>query len=170
MNILRVKFNKKILLFFSLAIITGFMLALRQEHYAIDTSAIDSIKKVEMFKSIIVSNSIALLLLCSALVVGKSVIYMFFGINGFLIGTVLGRGRSLLAILLLIPHGILEMGTYLFVGTVLYHLLNENEKGVKFLDKKKYLTLLLRSYFFLFISILIEVFVTPELVAWLSNL
>ncbi|SFC33788.1 Stage II sporulation protein M [Alkalibacterium subtropicum] len=112
------------------------MLGLRGEHHIIDVTAINSIKQWDMLKSITLNNTIAFLLLCCALIIGKSIIYMFFGINGFLIGTVLGRGRNFIAIILLIPHGILEMGSYLFVGTILYYLLTENEKGVVILEKK----------------------------------
>ncbi|PRY73725.1 stage II sporulation protein M [Alkalibacterium olivapovliticus] len=169
MTILNSKFNKKILTIFGLAIILGFMLGLRREQETVDITAIDSIIHWEILKEIILNNTIAFLLLCCSLIIGKSIIYMFFSINGFLIGTVIGRVRNITAIILLIPHGILEMGSFLFAGAILYHLLSENEKGVIVLEKKKYLNLFLISYFTLTFSALIEVFITPQLVVWVET-
>ncbi|WP_034298403.1 stage II sporulation protein M [Alkalibacterium sp. AK22] len=162
-------FNKKILLIFSLAIIFGFMLGLRREQEIIDVTAVHAIDHFEALRIIVVNNTIAFVILCCSLIIGKSIVYVFFCINGFLIGILLGVVRNLTAIMLLLPHGIMEMGAFLFAGTLLYHLLSKNEKGEVVVEKKKYISLFLVSYIILNISALIEVFVTPQLVVWSVN-
>lgn len=166
MTILKYKINRNILFFFIFAIILGFILGLKSEQEIVDVAAIHSINYWDMFRSIIINNTIAFLLLSCSFLIGKPIIYMFFGINGFFIGTVIGKVRTTAAIVLLAPHGLIEMWAYLFIGTFLYNILIKENRDALLSDKKKYIQPFILAYSILIIAVFIEVFITPKLVVW----
>ncbi|WP_353421224.1 stage II sporulation protein M [Staphylococcus delphini] len=106
------------------------------------------------FIFILTNNTMSLIVLSFSTIIGIWFIYFFFFINGWLIGIYFSKTSFYIFILATIPHGIIELPTFLLAGLILVHL----KKG-KTISKKLILFILIG----LIISALIESFVTPIL-------
>jgi len=122
---------------------------------------------LETFVLIFVHNSqISLLNYLSALLFGVGS-YVIVGLNGFILGIVLGYlllgGYSLPTLLLaILPHGVFEIPAFVLSGTAgicLYRSLRWKE-----CDVKLSIELLLLSIALLFLAAFIETYVTPQLI------
>ncbi|MBQ0835497.1 stage II sporulation protein M [Lactiplantibacillus pentosus] len=107
------------------------------------------------FWVVIVRNTLAFITLSTVIFLGKSISYIFFGINGLNVGIVWSQLTFLQGSILLLPHGVVEFGAYfLLVDAILFST-----------DKLQLLKKIFISYLILCIAAGIEVSVTPMLAA-----
>lgn len=102
---------------------------------------------------IIFRNTMAFLILSSTFFLGNVISVVFFCINGFNVGLVCGQLSIFQSIVLLSPHGIIEITSYLWLVYAVTHA-----NHIK--------TNIIRAYCLLLLAAIIEIFVTPELALW----
>lgn len=74
----------------------------------------------EDFIQILLKNSIASIWLLLAYIFGESIIYIFFIINGVVLGLLLSSFSSITYLLLVLPHGMIEIGSYVYLSDTMW--------------------------------------------------
>lgn len=155
--------NKRILNFlileslFCVFLVIGLIYGLRltSVHPRIINVDLKAIRLGTDFWVVIVRNTLAFITLSTVIFLGKSISYIFFGINGLNVGIVWSQLTFLQGSILLLPHGVVEFGAYfLLVDAILFST-----------DKLQLLKKIFISYLILCIAAGIEVSVTPMLAA-----
>ena len=83
------------------------------------------------FFQILLKNSIASIWLLLSYVFGESIIYIFFIINGIVLGLLLSSFSSITYLLLVLPHGIIEIGTYVYLSDTIINMRNNSQNKRK---------------------------------------
>lgn len=139
-------------------IIFLFFGALFSKYFATASSqySLDSFKVIHLnwFTEIIFRNTITFLVLSSTLFLGNIVSIIFFCVNGFNVGLICGQLPIFQSVVLLLPHGVIEITSYVWLVHAVTHV---NHMKIN----------IIRAYCLLFLAAIIEVFVTPELALWL---
>ncbi|MCY8005442.1 stage II sporulation protein M [Bacillus haynesii] len=107
---------------------------------------------------VVTKNMICLVIMVIGTFLGKLFIKTFLGVNGFLIGLVISKFQSVSYFLLILPHGIIEIPTLLFLGYILLKAINQNA-----FDRRTVKGVLISGIMIL-VSALIESYVTPNIV------
>lgn len=132
--------------------------ALFSKYFATASSqhSLDSFKVIHLnwFTEIIFRNTIAFLVLSSTLFWGNIVSVIFFCVNGFNVGLICGQLPIFQSIVLLSPHGVIEITSYVWLVYAVTHV---NHMKIN----------IIRAYCLLFLAAITEVFVTPGLALWL---
>lgn len=113
------------------------------------------------FLMITLKNSIASLWILSALLLGESILYIFFIINGVNLGLLISNFESLKYLILVIPHGIFEIASFVYICIVVIKWRNNK------INNKKLFKNILISIIFLILSAAIETFITPKMIMFL---
>ncbi len=143
---------------------------------SIDSSIIDRVRSVAMFKLILLNNSkVFLVFTLGILTCGIITLFQL-----FVIGATLGLGAQLglthggsfsLILATLLPHGILEITAFMVVGALGFYFPFRIYRQIHGLaidwtqEIKTYGLLCMSAYIVLFFAALIETFVTPVIVA-----
>lgn len=114
------------------------------------------------FFQILFKNLIASVWLLLSYVFGESIIYIFFVINGIVLGLLLSSFSSVMYLLLILPHGIIEIGAYVYLADTIMTIKSKNQ-GKKIVAKHF-------ICFFLLLTLAagIETFITPLMINFLS--
>ncbi|ETS95662.1 stage II sporulation protein M [Streptococcus sp. OBRC6] len=112
------------------------------------------------FFQIFLKNLIASIWLLLSYVFGESIIYIFFVINGIVLGLLLSSFSSITYLLLILPHGLIEIGTYVYLSDII--MKNKNQ------DKKKAVKHLVVSFLLLALAAGVETFITPLMITFIS--
>ena len=115
----------------------------------------------EDFIQILLKNSIASILLL-AYIFGESIIYIFFIINGVVLGLLLSSFSSITYLLLVLPHGMIEIGSYVYLSDTIMNMRNQNQ------DKKKVTKRFIVSFLLLALAAGVETFITPFMINFIS--
>lgn len=116
----------------------------------------------EDFIQILLKNSIASIWLLLAYVFGVSIIYIFFIINGIVLGLLLSSFPSITYLLLILPHGLIEIGAYVYLADTIMNIKNQNQ------DKKKVTKCFIVSFLLLVLAAGVEAFITPLMINFIS--
>lgn len=114
------------------------------------------------FFQILLKNSIASIWLLLSYVFGESIIYIFFIINGIVLGLLLSSFSSITYLLLVLPHGIIEIGTYVYLSDTIINMRNNSQ------NKRKNVKRFIISFLLLTLSAGIETFITPLMINFIS--
>lgn len=112
------------------------------------------------FFQIFLKNSIASIWLLLSYVLGESIIYIFFVINGMVLGPLLSSFPSITYLLLILPHGLIEIGAYVYLSDTI--MKNKNQ------DKEKTVKHLVVSFLLLALAAGVETFITPLMINFIS--
>lgn len=138
-------------------LLVGYIIGFQSEKPSLNMKNIYNYNMLNTFIIIIIKNTFAYFLLLSTIIFGKKIAYFFFGVNGYIIGLTIAKFNSLkLALTTILPHGIFEMGFFIFTGYFLINYINRNSANLK-----KYIVL---SYFGILASAIIESTITPKLI------
>lgn len=107
------------------------------------------------FVQISLKNLIASTWLLLSYVFGESIIYIFFIINGIVLGLLLSSFSSITYLLLILPHGLIEIGAYVYLSDVIMNLKDDKEKFFKHLGV---------AFLLLVFAAGVEAFITPLLI------
>ena len=116
----------------------------------------------EDFIQILLKNSIASIWLLLAYIFGESIIYIFFIINGVILGLLLSSFSSITYLLLVLPHGLIEIGSYVYLSDTIMNMRNQNQ------DKKKVTKRFIVSFLLLALAAGVETFITPFMINFIS--
>lgn len=108
-----------------------------------------------VFKEILIKNTFCFILILSAILLGKYILYIFLSLNGCLLGLFISKFSSITYFLAIIPHGITELFSLLLTSSIVLDILTI-EKITSFHKKA-----IVFSFFLLIFSAFIESFVTP---------
>lgn len=114
------------------------------------------------FIQILLKNIIASIWLLLAYVFGEGVVYLFFIINGAILGRLMSIFPTFNYLLLVIPHGVFEIAAYIYLADAVIGLKSKEQTKVCFF---KHLQI---SILLLIISAGIETFITPLMVKFLN--
>ena len=157
------KYNKllKIIVLFTISFIIGYIIGLRSEEQSLNLENINNLNGFISFFKITIKNTIAFILLFSSLILGEGIVYFFYVLNAYIIGLVMAKINSIISIIIILPHGILEMTFYILTGYLLLNYIDtSNPKYIKF-TKLTYLGILFAAA--------IESFITPKLTLMLLS-
>lgn len=112
------------------------------------------------FFQIFLKNSIASIWLLLSYVFGESIIYIFFVINGMVLGLLLSSFPSITYLLLILPHVLIEIGAYVYLSDTI--MKNKNQ------DKEKTVKHLVVSFLLLALAAGVETFITPLMINFIS--
>ena len=113
----------------------------------------------EDFIQILLKNSIASIWLLLAYIFGESIIYIFFIINGVILGLLLSSFSSITYLLLVLPHGLIEIGSYVYLSDTIMNMRNQ---------KKKVTKRFIVSFLLLALAAGVETFITPFMINFIS--
>ena len=116
----------------------------------------------EDFIQILLKNSIDSIWLLLAYIFGESIIYIFFIINGVILGLLLSSFSSITYLLLVLPHGLIEIGSYVYLSDTIMNMRNQNQ------DKKKVTKRFIVSFLLLALAAGVETFITPFMINFIS--
>ncbi|MGM7689358.1 stage II sporulation protein M [Staphylococcus felis] len=148
-NILKISFSF-IITFFVGVILPS--LINDSDYQSVELQKFSLLTSFKDFGFILINNSIALLVLFSSFIFGRWFLYIFYFINGFLIGLFLTKIQIKIFLLAILPHGVLEITTFFVIGLMIFLV----KQGYKI--KKRYFWL---AYSGLIFSAFIESFITP---------
>jgi len=145
----------KIMLAYFAFLLLGFIIGKAGEKQSLNIESVKNIDVIHAFLIILGRNTLAFIILLTSVILGKKMVYFFYGINGYIIGLTIAKFKSLLFLITILPHGILEMGSFIATGYYLIRFIEE-------LDSKfiKYACI---SYTGVFVAVFIESFITPKL-------
>ena len=112
-------------------------------------------RKGEDFFSIIFRNTIVTLWIISAIFVGKIMLYVFAAINGICLGLLMSKFSTMKYLLLVLPHGIIEMGSFFLMCDTILNIIKKANIGKKDVSK------IMIAYILLIVAVIIETFFTP---------
>lgn len=117
-----------------------------------------AIDKSELIKTIIMKNTVCFLWILSGIVLGKLLIKMFLVVNGIVMGLLISKFVRLSQLLLILPHGIIEIGALIFTCCIVCVIIQQ-----KYVEKYEvvYLTI---AYLFIIQAAIIETFFTTSLI------
>lgn len=114
----------KIIILFIIFFIIGYIIGLRGEKQNVNLGNMNSLNSFISFVKIMGRNTIAFILLFSSIILGEKLIYFFYGLNAYLIGMVVAKINSLLSVIIIVPHGIFEIASFILTGYFLISYLN----------------------------------------------
>ncbi|MCF8890944.1 stage II sporulation protein M [Priestia megaterium] len=146
----------QILLVFFIPLIVGFIYGKIFLH----TSSIvqGNIEYNEVLGKILAKNLMCVVILVVITFFGHILIKTFLGMNGLIAGLLISKFKSISYLLLVLPHGIVEIPTFLFLGYVLLGAIERNKldfQAIKGISVSAVLIVL---------GALIETYVTPNIV------
>ena len=116
------------------------------------------------FIQILLKNTVASIWLLSAYLLGDMIIYIFFITNGIVLGALLSSFPNMFYLLLVIPHGVIEVFSYIYLSdTIINH-----RKGCY--DKQDFIKRLKISFLLLILGAGIEAFITPLMINFIKNI
>lgn len=114
------------------------------------------------FIQILLKNTVAGIWLLSAYLLGDMIIYIFFITNGIVLGALLSSLPNMFYLLLVIPHGVIEIFSYIYLSdTIINH-----QKGCY--DKQDFIKRLKISFLLLILGAGIESFITPLMINFIE--
>ncbi|ANO37500.1 stage II sporulation protein M [Streptococcus pneumoniae] len=114
------------------------------------------------FIQILLKNTVAGIWLLSAYLLGDMIIYIFFITNGIVLGALLSSFPNMFYLLLVIPHGVIEIFSYIYLSdTIINH-----RKGCY--DKQDFIKRLKISFLLLILGAGIESFITPLMINFIE--
>lgn len=111
---------------------------------------------------ILLKNTIASIWLLLAYVFGEIIVYLFFIINGAILGSLLAIFPTFKYLLLVVPHGVFEIAAYIYLADAIISLKRKEQAKVYFLRHLQ-ISLLLLVF-----GAGIETFITPLMVKFLN--
>lgn len=111
---------------------------------------------------ILLKNTIASIWLLLAYVFGEIIVYLFFIINGAILGSLLAIFPTFKYLLLVVPHGVFEIAAYIYLADAIISLKRKEQAKVYFLRQLQ-ISLLLLVF-----GAGIETFITPLMVKFLN--
>lgn len=111
-----------------------------------------------LLKEILTRNIICFLGILLCIIISKSMIYIFFMVNGSVLGIFVSKFQEWKYFLAILPHGILEIISYVLLSCIVLNILQKNK--VETIDKKYIIISLLLLLF----AANIEAFLTPIIV------
>lgn len=110
---------------------------------------------IEDFFSIIFRNTIVTLWIFSAIFVGKIMLHVFAAINGICLGLLMSKFSTMKYLLLVLPHGIIEMGSFFLMCDTILNIIKKANIGKGDVSK------IMIAYILLIVAAIIETFFTP---------
>lgn len=144
-----------ILLLYIISLAFGFALGLHGGKQSLHVRNLTIMESFIGFAKILCRNTFAYLILFTSIFLGRIIIYFFFCLNGYLLGLVISKFKFFLDLITIVPHGIIEMGTFILTGYFLICYMQINNK--KFLKYASFM------YSGIIIAAFIESFITPQL-------
>lgn len=114
------------------------------------------------FIQILLKNTIASIWLLLAYVFGEIIVYLFFIVNGAILGSLLATFPTFNYLLLVVPHGIFEIAAYVYLADATICLKRKEQTKVSFL---RHLQI---SFLLLIFGAGVETFITPLMVKFLN--
>lgn len=112
------------------------------------------------FLQIFLKNSTASIWLLLSYVLGEIIIYFFFVINGLVLGLLLSSFSSITYLLLILPHGLIEIGAYVYLSDTI--MKNKNK------DKKEAVKHFVVCFLLIALAAVVETFITPLMINFIS--
>ncbi|AWI35375.1 hypothetical protein BA81_14486 [Bacillus safensis FO-36b] len=150
------KLLKKIIIIFSTSVLIGYIYG--KIFLSPSSITIREIDYTYFISHITINNLMCILLMILISFLGSIFVKTFIIANGILIGLVISKFQSLSYLLLLIPHGLIEIPALLFLAYVLLQTLDRNK-----FDKRT-LKGISVSVALILLGALVESFITPNLV------
>lgn len=122
----------------------------------IEVRKLEDFNYLETFFKIGIKNTVAFLVICSSIFLSNKIVYLFFIINGYILGVFISKFSSLYELIVILPHGIIEMISFILAGYFSICIINDK--------KRKYYRYLLFSFFLMLIAVVIESTITPMIV------
>ncbi|MBY0040883.1 stage II sporulation protein M [Bacillus cereus] len=153
--------NKSIFLLFIFSLIIGVIYG----SFFLEKTTVNwkEINNFEAFITILSRNITCSLILIISTFFGSLLLKFFFVGNGLVLGLTISKFQSLNYLILVIPHGIIEIPSFLYLGYILIKAIDQNKFTFKTL-KGVGLSIIL-----LIIAALIESYVTPNLIQFIIN-
>lgn len=114
------------------------------------------------FIQILLKNTVAGIWLLSAYMLGDLIIYIFFITNGIVLGALLSSFPNMIYLLLVIPHGVIEIFSYIYLSDTIIN----KRKGCY--DKQDFIKHLKISFLLLILGAGIEAFITPLMINFIE--
>lgn len=154
-------FNKKsiiILIIFFCSLLVSFVVSIYFFYSPQPIYKLVTFNGLTLLKEILTRNIICFLWLLCGIISSEFLVYSFFITNGCMLGIFISKLENFKYILTILPHGILEIYSFLLLSCTVLDILKRN-KVIKN-DKKK----ILISFLLLVISAILESFLTPLIV------
>ncbi|HEM2548756.1 TPA: stage II sporulation protein M [Streptococcus suis] len=114
------------------------------------------------FIQILLKNTVAGIWLLSAYILGDLIIYIFFITNGIVLGALLSTFPNIIYLLLVIPHGVIEIFSYIYLSDTIIN----KRKGCY--DIQDFVKRLKISFLLLMLGAGIEAFITPLMINFIE--
>ncbi|MEG0844533.1 MAG: stage II sporulation protein M [Romboutsia sp.] len=114
-----------------------------------------NLNSFELFSTILIKNTICFLIILSSIFISKYIVYIFLFINGYNLGAIISQFTNVKHFLLIIPHGVTEIYSFLFLSVITLKILKFEYISPK--DKRN----IIFSFLILLLSAFIEAFITP---------
>lgn len=157
-----ISMQKKVFFFITIYLISALIMFLffnSEINQSIYTTEIDI--GINDFFMILLKNSVASLWLLSGLILGESVLYTFFVINGISLGLLTSSFNTLKYLILVVPHGVFEITSFIYICSV---VINWRDGKI---NNKELLKKISLSFSFLIFSAGVEAFVTPKMAVFI---
>lgn len=149
----------KILILYIVFLTVGYIYGvciLETNNQKIDKNSLENFNELEAFIKIGIKNIIAFLIILSGIFFSKKIVYFFFIVNGYVLGVFISKLSEIQDIIVILPHGILEMTSYILAG---YFCIRYIET-----DNNKYIKNIIFCFLLMLIAVIIESILTPVLI------
>ncbi|MFC4077343.1 stage II sporulation protein M [Salinithrix halophila] len=120
---------------------------------------IKTIDKIQALYSILVRNITCVGTLVITIFIGTIFIKVFYMVNGLVIGLTISKFQSISYVIMILPHGLVEIPAFLYLGYILLKADHANSFNLTTLKG------ILGSVFLLILGAVIEAYITPEVVS-----
>lgn len=120
-----------------------------------------SIDKIKLLINILYKNTFCFLWILAGILFGQLLIKSFLIVNGVVMGMLLSKLISISQLLIIVPHGIFEIGALILTCCIVTEIIKQKSIG-KY--EKIYLLI---SYILIIQAALIEAFITTSLIKYL---
>lgn len=147
------------LIYYFLPAITIYLINMSGKKSELKTDVI--INNWELLKTIIFKNTLCFLWILTGVFLGQLVIKTFLIVNGCVMGIIISKLISLTQMLIILPHGIVEITSLIFICCIVTEIIKRKE------FKKYEIIYLIITYMFIILAALIEAFFTTSLIKFL---
>lgn len=149
----------KILILYYIFLTVGYIYGvsiLETNEQKIDKNALENFNELEAFIKIGIKNIIAFLIILSGIFLSKKIVYFFFIVNGYVLGVFISKLTKIQDIIVILPHGVLEMTSYILTGYFCIRFIDT--------DNSKYIKKIFFCFLLMLIAVIIESILTPILI------
>lgn len=135
---------------------------LETNNQKIDKNSLENFNELEAFIKIGIKNIIAFLIILSGIFFSKKLVYFFFIVNGYVLGIFISKLSKIQDIIVILPHGILEMISYILTGYFCIRYIDT--------ENNKYIKKIFYCFLLMLLAVIIESILTPVLIEKLYNI